>query len=75
VRGTPTGVSAVIDAYGRVQPDGSLGQDVLGVIDQPLPPALSATVFVRFGESLFYLLMAMSAVLAALGRTTKRSPS
>jgi len=75
VRATPTGVSAVIDSYGRVQSGASLGQDVLGVLDEPLPAALAPTPFARFGETLFYLLMGMSAVLAGLGRTAKRIPS
>jgi apolipoprotein N-acyltransferase len=75
VRATPTGVSAVIDAYGRIQPGASLGQDVLGVIDQPLPPALPPTLFARFGEGFFYLMMVLSALLAGLRRIARRNPS
>ena len=41
VRATPTGVSAVIDAYGRIAPGARLGLGGLGVIDAPLPPALA----------------------------------
>ena len=40
VRATPTGVSAVIDAYGRILPGKLLSQGAYGVIDVALPPAL-----------------------------------
>ena len=65
VRATPTGVSAVIDAYGRVRPDARLAQGALGVIDAPLPPALAPTPFSRWGEAIFWLMMTLS---AAIGR-------
>jgi len=45
VRATPTGVSAVIDAYGRIAPGAQLTLGNLGVIDAPLPPALEITPF------------------------------
>jgi apolipoprotein N-acyltransferase len=51
VRATPTGVSAIIDAYGRVLPGKLLGQGAYGEIDSPLPPALSPTVFGRYGPA------------------------
>ena len=60
VRATPTGVSAVIDAEGR--PLRTLGLGQLGVIDAPLPGARpEPTVFARFGETPFWLMMALSA--------------
>ena len=68
VRATPTGVSAVIDAYGRIRPGARLGQGAAGVIDAPLPPALAPTVFYRLGDLLFWLLMAASVAAAAKGR-------
>jgi len=61
VRATPTGVSAVIDAYGRVRPGAQLGQGAQGVIDAPLPPALAPTPFSRWGETIFWSLMTLSA--------------
>jgi apolipoprotein N-acyltransferase len=67
VRATPTGVSAVIDAYGRIAPGKVLGQGAMGVIDAPLPPALSPTPFSRWGESLFAAMMALSAAAATFG--------
>jgi apolipoprotein N-acyltransferase len=65
VRATPTGVSAVIDAYGRVQPRMRLGQGEAGVIDASLPPALPPTPFDRFGEAAFAAMMLVSAAAAA----------
>ena len=68
VRATPTGVSAVIDAYGRVRPGARLGQGVAGVIDSLLPPPLPPTPFSRLGDAIFWLLMILSVAAAAKGR-------
>jgi apolipoprotein N-acyltransferase len=66
VRSTPTGVSAVIDAYGRVQDGQRLGLGAYGVIDAPLPPALKPTIYARFGDLPFAgLLLASLAVFLA----------
>ncbi|MCR5878037.1 apolipoprotein N-acyltransferase [Phenylobacterium sp. J367] len=62
VRATPTGVSAVIDAYGRVMPDARLGLGQLGVVDAPLPPALRPTLYGRVGDLPFALLLLASAL-------------
>ena len=70
VRATPTGTSAVIDAYGRIAPGARLDHGAAGVIDQPLPPALSATVFERIGDIGFWLMLAVSAT-AMIGRITQ----
>jgi apolipoprotein N-acyltransferase len=67
VRATPTGVSAVIDAYGRVRPGAWLGQGVQGVIDAPLPPALAPTPFSRWGDAIFWMLMTFSAAIGGYG--------
>jgi apolipoprotein N-acyltransferase len=69
VRATPTGVSAVIDAFGR--PVASLGEGALGVIDAPLPPALMPTPFSRWGDLPFAVLLLVS---AACTRRTKWTP-
>ena len=68
VRGTPTGVSAVIDAYGRTLPSKRLGERGYGVIDAALPARLAPTVFDRFGELSFLTMLAFSVVCAAYQR-------
>ena len=64
VRATPTGVSAVIDSFGRIAPGASLGLARLGVIDAPLPPSLEATPFSRFGDRLFGAMLLLSGLVA-----------
>jgi apolipoprotein N-acyltransferase len=59
-RATPTGVSAMIDAFGRVARGQSLGEGAAGVIDAPLPPALPPTPFSRWGDVAFWVMMLAS---------------
>ena len=49
-RATPTGVSAMIDAYGRIPPGEALGLGKTGVIDAELPQALPITTYGRVGD-------------------------
>jgi apolipoprotein N-acyltransferase len=65
VRATPTGVSAIIDAYGRIAPGARLGLGALGVIDAPLPPALEMTPFSQAGDSGFAAMLLLSAFISA----------
>jgi apolipoprotein N-acyltransferase len=63
LRSTPTGISAVIDADGRLL--ASLGWRTMGVIDSRLPPARPPTLFARFGNALpllFALLLAAGTI-------------
>jgi apolipoprotein N-acyltransferase len=62
VRATPTGVSAVIDAYGRNPEALRLGLGQEGVIDAPLPPALGPTPYSQFGDTAFCLMLGLSLV-------------
>ena len=73
VRVTPTGVSAVIDAYGRIRPGESLGAGVMSVIDAKLPPALRATPYSKWGD-LFFALMVLFSALIAIGYRVHRAP-
>lgn len=57
VRSTPTGTSAMIDAWGRVIPGQSLGHGRAGVIDAFLPHPTGLTVYGRFGDGLFWCLI------------------
>ena len=67
LRSTPTGISAVIDAEGRLLE--SLPWRTAGVIDTGLPGPLSPTLFARFGN-LLPLLFAL--ILAALAIAVRR---
>lgn len=67
VRSTPTGVSAIIDAYGRTRSALSIGE--AGVIDSPIPAALPPTPYARWGEAMFWLLIAFGLLLGAPVRT------
>lgn len=68
IRATPTGVSAVIDAFGRTVDGARLGLGAFGVIDARLPPALSPTPYERFGDAPFALMLAISTLVALVGR-------
>jgi apolipoprotein N-acyltransferase len=71
VRVANTGVSAVIDAKGRVQASIPLGQSAH--LDAALPAALPPTAYARFGELPALLLLAGLASLLALGRGIRRA--
>jgi apolipoprotein N-acyltransferase len=68
VRATPTGVSAVIDAYGRPLAGKVLGEGAFGAIDAELPAALPPTPFDRIGAAGFAAMLTLSVGAAALGR-------
>lgn len=65
VRAANTGVSAVIDARGQVVQ--ALGLNQMGTVDSDLPGALDSTVYSRFGDRLWHLLL-LAGVFAALVR-------
>ena len=68
VRAANRGISAVVDAYGRVV--GRLGPSGAGVLDAPLPPALAPPPQARLGSwtLAILLLLATGASLAGLRR-------
>jgi apolipoprotein N-acyltransferase len=55
VRAANTGISGVVDPYGHVMI--RMGVDQAGVIDTPLPVALSRTIFSQFGNFPLGILM------------------
>jgi apolipoprotein N-acyltransferase len=71
VRATPTGVSAVIDAYGRIAPGAKLTLGNLGVIDAPLPPALEMTAFSQSGDAYFLGMLLVSGLALAAKRVRR----
>ena len=66
VRAANTGISAVVDGYGRVQALLGLGQT--GVLDAQLPAALPPTFYGRFGDwtTLFLILAAAGVHLVGI---------
>jgi apolipoprotein N-acyltransferase len=73
VRATPTGVSAVVDAFGRVSPHARLGLGAFGIIDAHLPPALAPTWYARLGDKPFAVLLLLSG-LTAIAQRVRRKP-
>ena len=73
IRATPTGISAVIDADGRIVESLPLGK--AGRIDAKLPVAKSPTLFARYGNILsvgFALLLIAAALLPLARRQASR---
>lgn len=66
VRAANTGVSAVIDSYGRVTASLRLGEE--GVLDATLPGRIAAPPFARHGASIVLALYCACFAGAALGR-------
>jgi len=62
VRATPTGVSAMVDAYGR--PLASLGLGKMAIIDHRLPRPLDVTAYARLGDYPFWVLEFLAFALA-----------
>ena len=65
VRSTPTGTSAMIDPWGRVIGDQRLDNGQSGVIDAVLPRPAGLTLYGRFGDTLFWLMIGLG-LLAGL---------
>lgn len=61
IRSANNGISALIDGYGRIS--ARIDLNVVGTADAPLPPALVATVYARFGDWIF-LAMSIAAGLS-----------
>ncbi|MBL6931508.1 MAG: apolipoprotein N-acyltransferase [Rhodospirillales bacterium] len=70
VRVANTGISGVIDGYGRVV--ASLKLDTKGVLDSALPRALKGTLYGRLGDWMVIFLILLSAGAGALMKTCSR---
>ena len=67
IRVANTGVSAVIDAYGRVLV--SLDMMEEGIIDHPLPQARAATPYGRWGDGVLLVILVLMGGFLVVGRT------
>jgi apolipoprotein N-acyltransferase len=63
IRDGNNGISAAVDPLGRVV--ARLGLDDVGILDVPLPKALPPTLYARFGDAGFFLLLLVGIVAAA----------
>ncbi len=66
VRAANTGISGIIDPYGRIQ--GSLPLGVEGVLDSGLPVAISQTVYAKTGRFSLTAMLAICLMAAAVRR-------
>jgi apolipoprotein N-acyltransferase len=64
VRAANTGISAVIDPYGRILERLQINQ--AGVIDERLPATAAVTLYARFGDSILAILSVLGLLPAAL---------
>lgn len=60
VRSANTGISGIIDGYGRVITRLGLGQQ--GVVEGPLPVALPETLYAVWGNGLFWVMMVLGSL-------------
>src|SRR5262245_934901 len=70
IRAANTGISAVIDAQGRILQSLPLGSR--GTIDARLPEPLPPTFYARFGDLAFFLMILLS---FAAGLLVQHSPA
>ncbi|MBV8791838.1 MAG: apolipoprotein N-acyltransferase [Pseudolabrys sp.] len=69
VRAANTGISAVVDPFGRIVRSLPLG--VEGVLDAPLPRAIAPTIYARIGDWPLIVFMAAGLLLVARARLRK----
>jgi len=69
VRAANTGISAIVDPYGRIV--ASLDLDTSGVIDGDLPAALPPTTYARYGDIIPAAIAIVLAIFAGIGRMTQ----
>ncbi len=75
VRSTPTGVSAMIDPWGRVVGGQRLDPGESGVIDARLPAPAAVTLYGRTGDLLFWLAVVAGLAAAVPWRSVGRRPT
>ncbi|MDB5469937.1 MAG: lnt [Caulobacter sp.] len=65
-RATPTGVSAMVDAYGRVIPSSRIRQGFEAVVDVALPPRVVETPYRRLGDLPFSIFIIAGMAVTAV---------
>ncbi len=66
IRSANNGISAIVDARGQVVQ--RLGQNEIGVIDGAMPKASEPTIYSRFGDGMFWLMVMVLAGFVLLRR-------
>lgn len=69
IRSANTGISVIADSFGRVLRIIPLGQ--VGTLDGPLPVALDATLFSRFGKLPYLLILFIYFILLTTGKRAR----
>jgi len=72
-RAANTGISAVIDPFGRIV--ARLGSGKMGTVDAGLPLALASTFYSRFGDVGFLVLLFACAGIAYIGTRPAKRPA
>jgi apolipoprotein N-acyltransferase len=70
LRAAGTGISAIIDAHGRVTAELGLGQR--GIVEGRLPAPIAPTPYARFGDGIFWLMMGLLGLLVLGTRRRNR---
>jgi apolipoprotein N-acyltransferase len=68
VRAANSGISAIVDAHGRIVASLALGR--IGIVDGGLPASLPPTPYGRFGDLIFLALLVIAIAVAAMGKLT-----
>jgi apolipoprotein N-acyltransferase len=66
IRAANSGISAIIDPYGRVPKSLAVGRR--GVLDGELPAALYPTIYGQLGDSTLWILVVIGCAVALLGK-------
>jgi apolipoprotein N-acyltransferase len=70
-RAANAGISVIVDSYGRIRNRLELGER--GMLDGPLPVALPPTLYARFGEIIFFVLVFLTLGAAFLPHRVNRA--
>jgi apolipoprotein N-acyltransferase len=70
VRAANSGISAIIDAYGRVSKSLAVGRR--GILDGQLPVGLYRTIYGQLGDSILLVLVVLGLSVALIGQIRSR---